>query len=128
MTETIRASCAAGRTVKQARLGEEVFDQRAVETRRSFPPQFGEYEIVRFGCFADHFDSFEIRGHVVRGDKLSELSLAAHVETYERAAMLVCPGVNVAPTEIAGLHRSHARIGHDEHEVVGHVPVPGIPI
>lgn len=128
VAETIAASSAAGCTVKQAGLREKAFDQGTAETRSGFSRTGGEYEIIRLGCLADCFDSFKIGSGVLRGDKLPEFSFTAHIDTDERTVLLVGADVDVAPAKIRGLHRPHARIGHDQHEVVGHVAVPSTPI
>src|SRR6202035_4291025 len=41
------------------------------------------------------------------------------------AVLLVGLRGDVAPAQIACLRRSHASVGHDEHEIVGHRAIPG---
>ena len=85
-----------------------------------------EHKVIRFGGFADLLDAFQILSDVAGGDQLPELVLAAHVEGDEGAALTVGSYVYIPPAQVAGLHRPHAGVGHDEDEVIGHCPVPAI--
>ena len=126
MAEAIAAATIAGDAVEELCVHQEALDGAVVESARGLSLFGREDEIVQLGRIAEFLDPLKIRRNIAGGDQLAELSLAAHIDTNELAALLIRLNMDVAPFQISGLHRPHSSIGHHQNEVVDHLPRPAI--
>lgn len=126
MAEAIGASAAAGRTELQAGIHQQPFDQRVIERPCRLAVLGGEDGIIGAGCLRQLTDAFEVIGDVAGGDKTAVLAFAAHSQHDKFPVLVVGADVHVAPTQILGFGRSHACVGHDEHEIVGDGAAPSV--
>jgi hypothetical protein len=72
----------------------------------------------------DVANAVEVGRDVACGNKGAELPLSAHVEANKLPALSVGLGADIPPAQIPRFRRPHARVGHDQDEVVGHGPIP----
>ncbi len=79
----------------------------------------GEHMVVGFCRFADFPNALEIRSGALGGNENSVFLLASHAEPHQLAALPVFVDRQVTPQEVLGFSRAHARVGHNQDEVIG---------
>ena len=85
-----------------------------------------ENRIVEAVDGADATNAFEVVTDVARGDQDPRHPLAPNAKGDELSTLLVDALCDVTPSEVSGLRRPHARVRHDQDEVVDHRPIPDV--
>ena len=106
-------------------MASQIGDEGLVEGALCRAGGVAEYRRVRGGTHRDGADAVQVFPDIAaRRDKLAGLALAPHGQHRDRLAVLVRRLRHVVSTQVARLGGPHARIAHDEDELINHGPIP----